>query len=107
MPDLTQQGFVSHDPTAYDYTVVGTAAGTTTISTNPCFFAGIAYNNRVASAILTIYDSVGTSTAVIGTIAIGTSTSNDSSSPTMYRVRTKTGLTVVNTANQGVTVLYK
>ncbi len=64
-------------------------------------------NNRVASGTITIYDSVGTSLNVIGTIAVGTSTFADPPGLFEYNVATKNGLTVVNSANQGATVLYK
>jgi hypothetical protein len=107
MPDVTQQGFVTRDPGAYDYTLVGTAAGTTTIRNSPCFFAGVVVPTRVASGVITIYDSVGTSAAVIGTITLGTQTFSDPPPAYKFDVATKTGLTIANSGNLGITVLYK
>ncbi len=107
MTDISPQGFVTRDPTAYNYTLVGTAAGTTTISNFPCFFSGIVVTNRIASGVLTIYDSAGTSANVIGTITLGTQTFSDPPPAYVYDVACKNGLTVVNSGNQGATVLYK
>ena len=106
MPDLTQQTRSQKNTLLYDYTVIGTAAGTTTILTQPGILGGVALNNRVASGALTFYDSVGTSTAVIGTLTLGTQTFSDPNTPYMFNIRTKTALTVVNSANQGAVVLF-
>ena len=107
MSDVTPQTFVSKDPTAYSYTLVGTAAGTATIQAEPCFFKGIVIPTRVASGVITIYDSVGTSGTAIGTITLGSQTFSDP--PPMYEfdIATKNALTVVNSANQGAVVLFK
>lgn len=107
MPDLTGQSFVFVDPGAYNYTVVGTVAGTTTIQSESTFFKGIMLNNRIASGVLTIYDSIGTSLNVIGTITLGTQTFSDPPPLYEYNIATKNGLTVVNSGNQGATVLFK
>lgn len=105
MPDLTAQGFVTKDPTAYKSTLIGTAVGTTTISKNPCFFYGILVPNRVASASYIMYDSDGTSASVIGTLVLGTQTFSDP--PPTYQFRRKcNALTVTNPANAGAIVLW-
>src|SRR5688572_22885715 len=107
MPDLTPQTFVTRDPGAYDSEIVGTAAGTAQVSKEPCFFQGILIPTQVAGGVITIYDSLGTSLTVVGTITLGTSPTNNA--PPLYEFKRamKTGLTVVNSANQGAIVLYK
>lgn len=107
MPDLTAHTFVTVDPGAYDYTLVGTVAGTTTIAKEPTFFKGIVIPTRVASGVITIYDSIGTSTSVIGTITLGTQTFSDPPPLFEFNIATRTALTVVNSADQGAVVLYK
>lgn len=107
MPDLTAATFVTRDPQAYDATLVGTAAGTTTIKSEPCFFYGISIPTRVASGVITIYDSIGTSGTILGTITLGTQTFSDPPPTYEFRVATKNGLTVANSANLGATVLFK
>ena len=107
MPDLTQAGFITKDPSAYNYTLVGTAAGTTTIQSESTFFKGIVIPTRVASGVITIYDSIGTSTNVIGTITLGTQTFSDPPPMYEYDIATDNALTVVNSANLGCTVLFK
>ena len=106
MPDLTPNALVTSDPTVYDYTLVGTAAGTTTICSEPCFLQSVAVLTRAASGVITLYDSVGTSTSVIGTITLGTQVFSDPTSPCVLKLRTKTALTVVNSANQGALILW-
>mgnify|MGYP006276752121 CR=1 FL=1 len=106
MPDLTVAGKSVKDPGIYDYSLVGTAAGTTTIMSEPCVLGGVVIATRVASGAITLYDSVGTSTNVIGTITLGTQTFSDPPMPFMMNLRTKTALTVVNSANQGALILY-
>lgn len=107
MPDITAQTFVTKDPGIYNYALVGTAASIGTIQNEPCFFRGIVFNARTASGSVTIFDSIGTSLNVIGTIVVGTSTAVDPPSPQIYNVATKNALSVQVSANIGVTVLYK
>ena len=107
MTDVSAQFTDTRDPGAYDYTIVGTAAGTTTIRQEPCFFQGVAITNRVASGKLIFYDSVGTSSTIIGTITMGTSTAVDAPETQIFKVATKNALTVENSANMGAVVLFK
>jgi len=62
------------------------------------------FPNRVASGQVVLYDSVGTSTSVIGTIVLGTQTFSDPPYPYILDIRTNTALTVVNSANQGAII---
>jgi hypothetical protein len=107
MPDVTAATFVSKDPKAYNYTLVGTVAGTTTIQSEPCFFKGIVVPTRVASGVITIYDSIGTSANVIGTITLGSQTFSDPPPLYEFDIAAKNALTVVNSANQGAVVLFR
>lgn len=105
MPDLTARGSVSDTVQGFfNYTLVGTALGTVTISTEPTLLHSIFFPTRVAGSIVTLYDSVGTSGTVIGTITLGTQPGYDPAGPYILDYRTKNGLTVVNSANLGVLV---
>jgi hypothetical protein len=107
MPDISDLGFVTKDPTAYTSTLIGTAVGTTTISKSPGFLFGLLVPVRVASANYVLYDSDGTSSSVIGTITLGTQTFSDPP-PTYQFRRVFNKLTVASTvANAGAIVLWK
>ncbi len=103
MPDLTGFGRVTKDPGAYDYAHLGTAAGTTTIFSNSCFLSHIQINNGALGTVI-IYDSVGTSLNVIGSVAIQSLSGTQPPQALLYKVRTKQGLTISNTANLDLTV---
>lgn len=105
MPDLTPHATITEVPIC-DYHLVGTVAGTTTIKSEPAFLQSIIIPARVASGAIKIYDSVGTSANVIGTIALGTQTFSDPPPTYVFNVRTKNALTVENSANQGAIVIY-
>ena len=107
MPNVMPQKTYSKDPGAYTGTIIGTAAGTATISSEPAFFQGVIIPTRVASGAITIYDSVGTSSNVIGTITLGTQTFSDPPPLYEFKIATKNALTVVNTANLGAIVMYR
>jgi len=106
MPDLTVAGKSVKNPGVYDYSLVGTAAGTTTIMSEPGVLSSVVITTRVASGAITLYDSIGTSSNVIGTITLGTQTFSDPPMPFVFNLRTKTALTVVNSANQGALILF-
>lgn len=93
-------------PAVLDYKNIGTAAGTTTISSEACVLGAIVVTRRVASGVAIIYDSAGTSGTVIGTIALGTQTFSDPPPPYTFNVRTFNGLTVTNIADMGLTVSF-
>lgn len=107
MPDITPQTFVTRDPGAYDSTLIGTAAGTTTISKEPCFFQGIMIPTFLSGAAYIIYDSDGTSTNVVGTITMGTSPTNNPPALYEFKRAMRNALTVTNAANAGAIVLWK
>lgn len=104
MPDLTAHTFATKNNLLFEYTNVGTVAGTTTILNEPGILGAVVVTQRAASGQAIIYDSVGTSGTVIGTITLGTQTFSDPPAPYVFNVRTKNGLTVTNTGNLGLTV---
>jgi hypothetical protein len=106
MPDLSAAGQVSKQPQVFDYVRAGTVAGTLTVQSEPGFLHSVLISTRVASGVITLYDSIGTSGTVIDTITVGSQTFSDPQNAYLYDVRTKNGLTVVNTANLGAMVAY-
>ncbi len=107
MPDLTAATFVTRDPGVYSGTLLGTAAGTTTVSAEPCFLAGFNFPSRVAGSSIIVMDSNGTSTNVLGTFTMGTQTFSDTPPTTFLNIAMKNGLTVVNQAGVAVLILFK
>ena len=106
MPDVSEQGFVTKDPTAYTSTIIGTAAGTTTISKGPCFFKGLLLTRFYSGASYIVYDSDGTSLSVVGTVVQGTSPTNNPPGLIEFdRIMNK--LTVTNPADAGAVVVWR
>lgn len=103
MPVLSSQSGVAVIPIC-DYTNIGSAIGTTTISSQPSFLHAITVTQRVASGSLVIYDSIGTSGTVIGTVTLGTQTFSDAPPTYIFDIRTKNALTVFNSANVNAVV---
>ncbi len=95
---------LTQTPPIFDYKNIGTAAGTTTIASEPYFLHTVTITKRVASGRIIIYDSAGTSGTVVGTINCGTDTAGDAPSTYIFDVRTKNGLTVENSADLGAVV---
>lgn len=106
MPDLSSAGQLVKTPPVFDYVGIGTAVGTTTIQTQPGFLHSVVVGVRVASGSVILYDSVGTSGTVIGTIQLGSQTFSDAPPSYIFDVRTKNGLTAVNSANLGAVVTF-
>jgi hypothetical protein len=104
MPALDGQNLQTTTPMLFDYTHVGTAAGTTVISKEPAILHAITVNRRAASGVIVAYDSNGTSASVIGSIVLGTQTFSDANPVYTFNVRTKVGLTVSNTGDIDLTV---
>ena len=101
MADLLLNSIVTSTQGVYDYTLVGTVAGTTTVSSEPTFLHSLTVTTRGASGALTLYDSAGTSGTIIGTLNMGTQTFSDPPASYVFDIRTRNGLTVVNTTNVG------
>ncbi len=106
MADLGTNSLLTRIPSVFDYKNIGTAAGTTTVSSYPCYLHLITITQRVASGKAIIYDSAGTSGTAIGTIVCGTQTYGDPPSTYIFDVRTKNALTVANDADLGLTVSF-
>ena len=106
MPDLTAAAFVTSNSGVYYGTLLGTAAGTTTVTNGPCLLGGFNYPNRLAGSAIIIMDSVGTSANVLGTYTMGTQTFTDNPPTTFLNLVMRNGLTVVNQAGVSVLVLY-
>ncbi len=100
------RGFwTNENPQSFKYTSFGTAAGTVTISNVPAILHSIVVTNRAANGTIIMYDSVGTSTAVIGTITMGTNQSADPPPPYVFDAQTITALTISNSANSHGVIL--
>ncbi len=106
MADLTGTNKISNTPPILDYRNIGTAAGTTTLLSESGYLGHVNITRRVASGVIVLYDSVGTSGNVIGTIALGTQTFSDPPPTYTFNFRTTNGLTVVNPADCGALVSY-
>jgi len=91
-------------PQVFDYSRIGTVAGTTTISQEPYYIHSVTVTHRKASGNIILYDSVGTSGTVVGTLVMGTNTADDPATTYILDVRTKNGLTVANTVDLGCIV---
>ena len=105
--DLVAGNLPTTTPQVWDYKNTGTAAATATLSTYPCVLHSVTITERKASGAVVIYDSAGTSATVIGSIVCGTHTGlTDPPATYLFDVRTKTALSVVNTADLGAVVSY-
>lgn len=98
--NVDARGFWTNEaPVSYKYTPFGTAAGTATLSQIPALIHSIVIFNRAASGSFILYDSAGTSSAIMGTYTIGTSTAADPPTPILIDAQTGTALTISNSAN--------
>lgn len=97
----------TRDPGVYKYAHLGTAAGTTQVGPTQPILIGYVQINSLALGTIVAYDSTGTSTAVIGSVAI---TSLPGSAPVAHplfrKLATQTALCITNTANLDLTVAY-
>jgi len=105
MPDLSAQRNTTVSPRVLDGTYIGTAAGTTTILSQPGYIGAITVNQRAASGAIVVFDSIGTSGTILGSIVLGTQTFSDPQSYP-FNFRTRNGLSVSNSANVGITVSF-
>ena len=104
--DLGAGNLSTKFPSINDYSSIGTAAGTTTVSAYPCVLHAITVTEAPASGKIIIYDSAGTSATIIGSIALGTQLVSNLTGSYIFDVRTKTALTVENSANVGCVVSF-
>lgn len=106
MADLGATSLVTTIPSVFDYSNVGTAAGTTTVSVYPCFVHTVTITQSPASGQVVLYDSAGTSATEIARFVVGTTVVSHTPRTFLLDVRTKTALTVENAANVGVVVSF-
>ena len=82
-----------------------TSATTTTVKKGPGILLAIIVNKAVASSTYTIYDNTAASGTKIGTVTNGASlTANQY--PIPYMCKFATGLTIVTSAADDITVVY-
>jgi hypothetical protein len=82
-----------------------TTATTTTVSSVPCVLYRIVKNKKVLSGVTTIYDNTAASRTKIGTIT-EPATLLDNQIVLEYGVNCNTGLTIVTSAAEDITVVY-
>ena len=112
--DQSYMSSFSQDAGAYKAWHLGTAAGTTQIANQPAFFSHIQINQRAASGTIAMYDAgtaaltgtglSGTAGSLIAYIIFGTQTNSDNPPPYTYKIATRTGLSICNSANIDFTV---
>lgn len=106
MSDHSGEGFhVAHQPQGFDYSNLGTAAGTTTLANYPTVLHQVSILNPAVAGTAVIYDSVGTSGTVIGTII---NAGGGTVVPQLQNLdlRTTNALSISNTANMNLLVSY-
>jgi hypothetical protein len=90
----------------YSYTGITTAT-TTTVKSSPGFLHKIIFNKRVANGVTTIYDNTTNSGTKIATITEGAAILSDPPNPVEYNCVFSTGLTIVTSANEDITVVWR
>lgn len=80
-------------------------AATTVVKSGEGVFGGIIINAAIASSVITIYDNTAASGTKIATITNPVALL-DSQRALMYSCRFATGLTIVTSAADDITVLY-
>ena len=82
-----------------------TSATTTVVKTGPGMLVSIIVNKAVASSVYTIYDNTAASGTKIATVTLPASlTANQFAIP--YMCKFTTGLTVVTSSTDDITVVY-
>lgn len=82
-----------------------TTATTTVVSSVPCVLYRIIKNKKVLSGVTTIYDNTAASGTKVGTIT-EPATLLDNQIALEYGVNCSTGLTIVTSAAEDITVVY-
>lgn len=83
-----------------------TTATTTTVKAGAGILKSIIFNKRVVSGVITIYDNTAASGTKIGTITLGAALLTDPPQTVNYEVAFGTGLTIVTSAAEDLTVIY-
>jgi len=103
---LSAKSLVTITPAVFDYSNVGTAAGTTTVASYPAYVHTVTITQAPASGQVVLYDSAGTSATEIARFVMGTTVVSHIPRTFLLDVRTKTGLTVENGANVGAVISW-
>lgn len=92
----------------YQYTnALAGAAGTVTVKASAGFLHNIVINKAVASGVLNIFDSAGTSANKIATITFGGTLLSDPPIPAAYNVSFGSALTIASSSAFDVTVGWR
>lgn len=81
-------------------------AATTLVHTGGCILERVVMNKRVASGVVTIYDNTAASGTKVGTITNAGTLLSDEPITVDYGTACRTGLTVVTSAADDITVVY-
>ncbi len=84
-----------------------TTATTTVVKSGAGFLHLIVVNKHVATGIITIYDNTAGSGTLIGTITVGAALLTDPPVTSVYDVSFSTGLTIVTSQAENLTVSYR
>lgn len=124
MPAVEQMT-VKHETTGADQVLKGSTAGellvklsswsflniagaaTTTVKSGAGIFHALVFNKNVASGVITIYDNTAASGTKIGTITNPAVLLQSLNPPSIYDAAFTTGLTIVTSAADDITVMYK
>lgn len=90
----------------YSYTPI-TSATTTVIKSSAGFLHKIVFNKRIANGVTTIYDNTSAAGTKIGTITEGAAILSDPPNPVEYNCSFATGLTIVTSAAEDITVIWR
>jgi hypothetical protein len=84
-----------------------TAATTTLVKSGAGFLYAVSINTLVASATITLYDSLTASGTKIGTVTLPATVSSDMPYSIPYDLAFTTGLTIVTSAATDLTITYR
>lgn len=84
-----------------------TTATTTTVFSGRGVLVGIIFNKHVANGVTTIYDNTTNSGTIVGTITEGAAVLTDPPITVAYNRYMENGLTIVTSAAENITVLWR
>lgn len=90
----------------YSYTHITTAT-TTVVKASAGFLHKIIWNKRVAAGVTTIYDNTSAAGTVVGIVTVGAAILNDPPQYGEYNVTMGTGITIVTSAAEDITVVWR
>lgn len=90
----------------YSYTPITTAT-TTVVKSSAGFLHKIIFNKRIVNGVTTIYDNTSAAGTKIGTITEGAAILSDPPNPVEYNCSFATGLTIVTSTAEDITVIWR